>query len=175
MTADNTTLSPGSTALVKVWAFADDPAATGNNGLVLWQMGVDADTPGVLDVTDHQFVAPDPLDIFDSAWNYNPAAGDFDIYALKDDDTTSTIGVGGFTEIYNFQVTALAAGTVEYTIGDTPGGSFTGELVDFTYYDYDLGTAVFDAVNSDNVFTVVPEPATLILLGLGALTLRNKK
>jgi len=170
MTSDNTTLGLGSTALVRVWAFVDNPAATGDNGLVLWQMDVDADAPGILDVTDHQFVAPDPLDTFDSAWNYNPVTGDFVTYALKDDDTTSTIGVGGFTEIYNFQITALAAGTVEYTIGNTLGGSFVGDLVDFTPFD-----AVFDVNNSDNVFTVVPEPATLLLFGLGTLMLGKRK
>ena len=176
MTSDNTTLGIGETALVKVWAWADDPCAIGDNGLVLWQMDVDVDIAGILDVTDHQFVNPDPGDIFDSVWDYNPGTGDFEAYALKDDDTTSTIGVGDFTEIYNFEITALAAGTVEYTIGNTLGGSFVGELVDYTYFDYDLGTAVFDAANSDNIFTVMPEPATISLFGLmGIFVLRRRK
>ncbi len=175
MTSDNTTLGVGDTALVRVWAFADDPSATGDNGLVSWQMDIDVDLSGILEITDNTFVAPDPLDMFDSDWNYDPGTGDLKTHALKSDDNTSAIGVDEFTEIYNFEITALAAGTVEYTIGNTLGGSFVGELVDFTFFDHDLGTAVFDVANSDNVFTVTPEPATVMMLGIGGLVFIRKK
>ena len=168
MTSDNTTLSIGSTALVKVWAFVDDPAAVGNNGLVVWQMDFAVDNAGVVGASNFNIVAP--VDIFDSGSSTNALTGEVSGYVLKDDDSTSTVGVGGFTEIFTFEVTGLAVGTVEYSIGN----ELLGDLADFTPFDISSGTAQFDTVNSDNVFTVVPEPATILLFSLGALALRKK-
>lgn len=168
MTSDTTTLTLGSNALVKVWGWVDDPAAAGTNGLVLWQMDFAVDNAGVVGASNFNIVAP--VDIFDSGSNTDGLTGEVDGYVLKDDDTASTLGVGGFTEIFNFELTGLAVGTVEYSIGS----ELLGDLADFTPFDISSGTAIFDTANSDNVFTVVPEPATLLLLALGSLTLRKK-
>ena len=168
MAADDSSLNLGQTTVVHVSAWVDDPVATGTNGLVVWQMDLAVDNAGVVGASNFNIVAP--VDIFDSGSSTNALTGEVSGYVLKDDDSTSTVGVGGFTEIFTFEVTGLAVGTVEYSIGN----ELLGDLADFTPFDISSGTAQFDTVNSDNVFTVVPEPATILLFSLGALALRKK-
>jgi hypothetical protein len=68
---------------------------------------------------------------------------------------------------------------VTYSIGDA-GLGFFGILRDYnpmsmpTWGNYLDGT--FDAASSNRVFTIVPEPATLALLGgLGFISLRSRR
>jgi hypothetical protein len=161
MIADNPLLSVGESTIVHVSAFVDDPAASGTNGLVLWQMDIDVDIAGILGITDNTFVAPDPSDMFDSGWSYNAVTGDASTYALKDDDSSSTIGVDVSTEIFNFEVTALSEGTATYTLRNG-----IGDLVDGT---------PFDAADLAYSIEVIPEPSSLVLLAIGGLALNRRR
>ncbi|MBN1457166.1 MAG: PEP-CTERM sorting domain-containing protein [Sedimentisphaerales bacterium] len=171
MAADESTLEIGQTTVVHVSAWADDPVAAGTNGLVLWQMDFAVDNAGVVGTSNFNIVAP--VDIWDSSTSTNELTGEVSGYVLKDDDTSSTVGVGGFTEIFTFEVTGLAAGTVEYSIGS----ELLGDLVDFTPFDFASGTASFDTAGSSNIITVhTPEPASLTLFALmSGFVLRRRR
>lgn len=161
MTADDVSINVGDSTLVHIFAEVDDGAASGGNGLVLWDLAINADVAGVLDITNHTFVAPG--DIFDN--DFSSAGGSGSGWVMKDDDTTSTVG-DGLTEIFNFEVTAVAVGVVTY---DLIG---LGDLVDYTAYD-----VVFDVHNSSNIITVhAPEPASLTLFALmSGFVLRRRR
>jgi hypothetical protein len=91
------------------------------------------------------------------------------------------VGVGGFTLLANITIQAVGAGEVTYDLtGDTAG--FYVWLRDYfvtgpTGNEYD---ATFDAPYKavfqpgDNVFTVVPEPGSFVLLAtMAGLALRR--
>ena len=163
MTVDDTNLGLGDSTLVHLFAEIDDGSASGGNGLVLWDIGIDADVSGVLDISNHSFVSPS--DIWESGFSSTVGTGGGSAWVMKDDDQTSTTG-DGLTEIFNFEVTALAVGVVTYDI------TGFGDLVDFTAYDI-----VFDSAGSANVITVhIPEPTSLVLFALmGGLVRRHRK
>jgi len=170
MLADDDVIGIGDSTLMHVQAWVDDPAASGDNGLVLWQMDLSVDNAGVIGASNLNITAP--VDIFDSGSSTDPLNGGVDAYALKDDDMSSVIGVGGFTELFNFEVTGLSAGTAEYSIGNV----LIGDLADFTGFDISLGTAFLDTAGFGNVVTVVPEPATLTLFALmSGFVLRRRR
>ncbi len=185
ITADQTNLTVGDTTILHVWGWADDAKALGTNGLVDWQLNLIVDTGGIVEITkdintngDITILAPTPLSTISPNWSYSSVnsgkSGQVSsVNALRNPDTSSTTGVGGYTELFNFKVEALGEGIVTY--GMT---SMLGDLVDFTAYSSGNGTAVFNTAGSDNVLTVVPEPATLVLLvgfGVAGILTRRKK
>ena len=87
------------------------------------------------------------------------------------------LGGGNYIESYDgwdFTVGDLAAGAV--ADGDWISISYSGAAAGTTYsFDmYDYAVSSFTAVGGIDV-TTVPEPATMALLGLGALVLRRRK
>jgi hypothetical protein len=170
MAVENPTLNLGQKTVVHVSAWVDDPGASGDNGLVLWQMDFGVNNPGVIGASNLNITAP--VDLFDSSSSTDPLNGGIDAYALKDDDMSSLVGVGGFTEIFTFEVTGLSVGTAEYSIGS----ELLGDLVDFTPFDISSGTASFDTAGSSNTITVIPEPASLTLFALmSGFVLRRRR
>jgi hypothetical protein len=183
MHADTTELVVGQEVLVTVSAWVDDSIAGTDNGLDTWQMDVGVSQSGIVEITndvnpngDITLIAPNPAQT-DSKWKYstlnNPNIGAVEEVTVIQDvyGTPSLTGVGGYSEIFSFNIKALAVGTVTYDLYDN-GMGFYAILVDDT--EFENAGVSFDTDGSDNVFTVVPEPCTMLLLGLGCAVLRRR-
>jgi len=191
MTASKTTLTVGEGVTVTVSAWVDDPMASPNNGLITWQADLSVDNTGVVEITktgsvaDITLLAPSDRDPTFSGWNStsvnSPITGEVrEVVAIQNNiSNPSYVGVGGYTDIFTFNIKALANGAATYTICDDGGGLFFGMLGDLTEYDNSVtpGSVVFDAQNSNNTFTVIPEPTTLAIFVCAGLlaALRRKK
>jgi hypothetical protein len=169
----------GPSITVTISAWADDTAATGLNGLNGWGLSALVDTTGVAEVVADSvvFLEPSPWsagDTFAASIN-DPVTGGTgsveDLQLLTDAlPQDSTAGVGGYTPIAQFDIQAIGSinDSVNYTLG---GITFEGLLKDFTQLP-----GQFVPGESQTTFTIVPEPATLLMLGLGTmLAYRRKK
>ncbi len=181
MNADKTTLALGDIASIEIFAYANDPLATGQNGVNSWQISLLVSGSGVVQVVDRSIAvtAPFPNDFLTSGIN-SPSGSISDLAMnAKTIPVNSTLGVGGYTKIAEFQIVGVNVGQATYSIADG-GLGFFGILRDYnpvnpgTWGNYLDGT--FDAGASDHVFSIVPEPATFALLGgLGFFLLRSRK
>jgi hypothetical protein len=181
MNADKTTLALGDIASIEIFAYANDPLATGQNGVNSWQISLLVSGSGVVQVVDGSIAvtAPFPNDFLTSGIN-SPSGSISDLAMnAKTIPVNSTLGVGGYTKIAEFQIVGVNVGQATYSIADG-GLGFFGILRDYnpvnpgTWGNYLDGT--FDAGASDRVFSIVPEPATFALLGgLGFFLLRSRK
>ncbi|MGA1979737.1 MAG: PEP-CTERM sorting domain-containing protein [Sedimentisphaerales bacterium] len=199
MTATKNTLAVGEEVTIGIWANIEEQT-TGLNGLNLWQLDMVADVPSVVKVktdgtksgTEINFIAPSPRDLDGTGWtsiNKDLDANVFEgnvlglgatIASMPDDSDT---GVGGFTLLVEVTIEGIAPGTVEYNLVDAlgVGGGFYGVLRDYfeegptgNYYDIMDGNLRF--VSGNNVFTVVPEPASVVLFAIAsAFALRRRK
>jgi hypothetical protein len=181
---------------VHVFAWVDDVRAEPDNGLDTWQMDMDVDNTGVIqitktgDVANINLIAPDP-DTYWSGWDddsvnnegspYFGATGEVrEVTVIQNTPgTPSYTGVGGYSEIFSFQIEAIGLGTATYTLKKNfPEGLFLGILVNDIEFDYDINpdSVYFDAAGSEHVFTVVPEPASLLIMAfMAGLALRSRK
>jgi hypothetical protein len=186
ITSDDAALTVNQTTTMHVWAWADSPLAVGSNGLNSWQFSALVDNTGVVEVVSGSiaFVAPIPWNTADTKWTSinnvsTGGTGSIDYLRLITDELPqdSTAGVGGYTELVRFNIKAIGAvgSSVTYTLG---GSNFSGNLRDYipTFDDsYILGGS-FNAADSQRVFTIVPEPATLLLLsGFGIISVLTRR
>jgi len=198
MTATQNTLTVGEEATIGIWANIEEEP-NGLNGLNLWQLDMVADVPDVVKVktdgtipgTEIDFIAPSPQDPDGTGWasvnqdvNDNVFEGNVlglgaTLATMPDDSDT---GIGGFTLLVEVTIEGIASGTVEYDLVDAleMGGGFYGVLRDYfeeeegNYYDIMDGNLQF--VPGNNVFTVVPEPGSLLIMALMAgLALKSRK
>ncbi len=186
MMAPTTDLTIGQAITVTVSAWIE--GGTGTNGLDTWQLDLDVDSSGVIAITENagvaniNLIAPDPDPTF-SGWDAmsvnNPETGEVRQIAVSQNTVgaPSLTGIGGYSDVFTFEIVALAPGVVTYLLGDFGGTGFFAFTADDDYYD---GTnSVFDTDLSDNVFTItaVPEPASIVLFMFAGITaaLKRKK
>lgn len=201
MTADKTGLLLGEQTTVHVWAWIYDPEGVQlpDNGLEAWQTDLSVDNTGVIQIVGGiNFLAPNPSPAPWTSWNSSslnsPVTGEVrEVHTIqKSWGAPSYTGVGddddidnpdNYTEIFNFTIEAisgLGGSHAAYTLMDDGGGLFYGYLTDATNFDntdpYAYGGTYFYAAGSDNVFTIIPEPASMVLLATAAVfALRRRK
>jgi hypothetical protein len=177
--ADKTTINVGEELTVRILGKAADPAATGTNGINMWEMGISVPSTdnGVISVKTgldgnglFTFVPPSGGYAADPVIVNTPSIGDVRFVGLATQGTQSTtMGVNQFSLLASFTIIGMKQGTVTYTVnGDYLG--FDAGLKDRQYL---VGS--FDAGNSVHTFTVLPEPGCLLILGLGTSLLLSKK
>lgn len=188
MAASKTTLTVGEEISITVSAWVNDPIAEPDNGLDTWQADLSVDNTGIIEITatggvaDITLLAPDPDPMW-SGWDEtsvnSPITGEVrEVVVIQEEvGAPSYIGVGGYSEIFTFNIKALSLGTATYTILNDGGGLFYGALADGTEYDNDIipGSVIFDAENSNRTFTVIPEPASFSVFAFAALLAVFKK
>lgn len=177
MTADKTDLLPGEQVTITLHAFAESPQATGANGLNGWNLDVLVDTGSAVEVVVGSvvFLAPSPS-LFTGYNSINSPNGEIEYLNLVTMfNQGSNTSVDGYSAIAAFDIKAigLEGQSVTYTLGRDLGGAteFDGYLADGTRLQ-----GVFDIANSQNVFTIVPEPSSLLILsGLTAIGFFRRK
>ncbi len=178
MTADKTVLAVGETAVVSLFAYAEE--ASGLNGLNNWQMSVNVSGSGTLTVVSGSVsvVKPFAADVLVGSVN-SPlgAIRDLSLTAIPP-GIDSSLGVGGYHKIAEFTVEAVGVGQVLYTLGNG-GSGFGGILRDYNPLNAatwgNMLEGVFNAAESERVFTIIPEPMTLVLLGsMGLIALNTR-
>ncbi len=198
MTADKTALSPGEQTTGHIWAWIYTPAGIEkpDNGLDTWQLDLSVDTNNVIEIVSLNVLAPNPNPAYPP---YNPDSlntpitGEVRRVAVVqlvvgapsltgvgvDDDIDNPVN---YSEICNFTIRAIGAPSTSaaYTIMNDGGGGWFGILTDGTEFDNDstsaYGDTYFYAPGSDHVFTIVPEPATVVLFAIASVfALRRRK
>lgn len=198
MTADKTALLPGEQTTAHIWAWIYTPTGIEkpDNGLDTWQLDLSVDTNSVIEIVSLNVLAPNPNPAYPP---YNPDSlntpitGEVRRVAVIQlvVGAPSFIGVGvdddidnddNYSEIGNFTIRAIGAPSTSasYTIMNDGGGGWFGILTDGTEFDNDsimaFGDTYFYALGSDHVFTIVPEPATVVLFAIAsAFALRRRK
>jgi hypothetical protein len=192
MTAPQTTLTVDEEVTVTVSVWVDDPNASSGNGLITWQTDLSVDNTGIVEITQNAnpdgdiiLLAPSDRDSTFSGWDEeginSPITGEVQevVAVQRIISNPSDVGVGGYTDIFTFNIKALAVGSATYTICNDSGddGLFYGALVDLTEYDNDVipGSVVFDASSSNRTFTVIPEPCSLAVFALAGILVSLKK
>jgi hypothetical protein len=202
MTADDTTLTPGQQTTVHIWAWIYTPSGLEkpNHGLDTWQLDLSVDNTNVISITSLVVLAPNPnhaYPAYKAASLNNPVTGEVREVAVSQMITSapSVIGVGvdsniantaNYSEIcrFNIQASSLAplASKATYTIMNDGGTGWVGILADDNGTTFDnsdssaYGGTYFYDVGSDCLFTIVPEPASMVLLvTAAAFVLRRRK
>jgi hypothetical protein len=179
MTAEKTTLAVGETTVISLFAYAEE--ADGQNGLNSWQLSAFVSGTGQLKVAEGSLyvVRPFAADVLTAGINTPPGAiRDLSMTALQA-RVNSSLGVGGYQKIAEFMVEAVKAGSVVYALGDG-GAGFGGILRDYDPVNpatwANMLEGVFNEAESQRVFTIVPEPTSLVVFGLlGGVVLRTRR
>lgn len=182
ITATKNNLTPGEEATISIWAKIEEAVQPGY-GLNAWQLDMVTNTSNVVQVNDGPvLIAPTPI-ASGSGWLSSNVGSTGNVYGLgifTPGPTASDTGIGDFS--------LLAQVTIE-AIVTTYGQQVTYELTDYTHTTGFWGALRSDQgmpsyiypdnvqfVPGNNVFTIVPEPASLLLITLGAcLALRSRR
>jgi hypothetical protein len=196
MTADKTTLSPSEQTTAHIWAWIYTPTGIEkpDNGLDTWQLDLSVDTNSVIKIVSLNVLAPNPDPTWPAYHSLNtPITGEARRVAAiqinPGDPSLTGVGVdddidnsANYSEICNFTIQAIGAPSTSaaYTIMNDSGDGWFGILADGTEFDNDstiaYGDTYFYASGSDNVFTIVPEPATVVLFAIASVfALRRRK
>jgi hypothetical protein len=181
MSATKNTLAIGEEATISIWAYIEEELEEGY-GLNAWQLDMVVDTDSVVRVSaDPCLIAPTPKDPL-SGWSSLNADSTGNVYGLgvfTEGRTYSDTGIGGFSLLAQITIEAIGA---------------VGEQVTYELTDYTQTTGFWGALRDDemmpsyvypdnvqflpgnNVFTVVPEPGSLLIMAfMAGFALRSRK
>jgi hypothetical protein len=202
MTADKTALLPGEETTVHIWAWIYTPTGIEkpNKGLDTWQLDLSVDNTNVIQIVSGSIhtLAPSPRNTgfpeYQLSSLNNPITGEVRSVAVSQLVTgaASTTGVGvdndidnqnNYSEICRFTIQAAQnpLASAAYTIMNEGAGWF-GILADSAGTTFDNsdssadGGTYFYAAGSQHVFTIIPEPASMVLfITVAAFALRRRK
>ena len=178
ITADGTELAVGDKTTLHVFGLLEGAAS--GEGLYDWSVLAGVDNSGIVQASSAVLLQPDPVDSGisgstpDSLGNLDASA------AIQNSATGSDAGVG-YTELFNFEIEGISVGQVQYSLTSIFGTVYdfsSGEPLDpdnYTFYDDTEGNVQFNAADSVGMIDVVPEPATLLMLGLGSIVAFRRK
>lgn len=161
---------------------AKDPDAVADYGLVDWQfdMWLDVGDDGILEVVSTGVFDLPGEDVYATAFygpiENSPTSGSVDSFGAFQAgvDPLSNLGVGTeYVPIASITVKGIAEGSVAYNFGSlTTPDNFYGRFRDSN----SEVLAAFDSGSSVVNFTVVPEPATILILsGFSVVALIRRK
>lgn len=171
MTATDNTLIVGQEATIGIWAYAEE--AAGLNGLNVWQFDMVVDTSNVIAVktdggTAIDLIAPSPMDETMPGWSSVNSLLSGNVLELGavtlDSPQDSDTGVGDFSLLAEITIVAIGQGQATYDLIDNGTAGFYGILRDGGYYDINIANLEFRP--GSNVFTVIPEPASLVIMAI---------
>jgi hypothetical protein len=200
MTADKTSLMPSEQTTMHIWAWIYTPAGIEkpNKGLDTWQLDLSVNNNNVISITSLSVLAPNPNVSYKpyqiSSLNA-PITGEVRSVAVVQQvvgaPSLTSIGVdnnidnsANYSEICRFTIQAAQipqASSATYTIMNEGSGWFAYLAdLDGTLFDNSdssaYGGTYFYAGGSQNVITIIPEPASLtLLLTAAAFALRRRK
>ena len=172
---------------VEIWVWAEGAQADG--GIILW--GVDVVLPeaddGIVQLSTNlpNLTFIEPVAGFYSTTGAldtdNPWSGTVKHLSAESSQPISPLGVGlghlgdvndlsNYTKIAEVKIEGLSVGTAHYSLGLDYAGDFLAALTDLTWLD-----GVCESQLGQTSVTVVPEPATLLMLGLAGMCLRKRK
>lgn len=171
ITADDAVLTLGQTTTLRVYGLAEEAVA--DNGLYDWSISAVVDADGIVQANSAVILEPSPFDAGNSGYTLNiGVSGNVDASALIAGTATESNAGVGYSELFNFQIEAIGLGAVQYSLSN-----ILADLYDFSvmYDDYENFNVQDSSDGIANVINVVPEPATLLMLGLGALMASRRK
>ncbi len=171
ITADDTDLTIGQPTTLRVYGYAEEAVA--DNGLYDWSVSAVVDVDGIVQVNGAVILEPTPLDVGNSGYSMNLGSnGNIDASGLISGAVSVSNAGVGYSELFNFQIQAIAPGAVQYSLTN-----ILGDLNDFSVmYDASFGNVVFDEVNSVGQISVLPEPTSILILsGLTAMGYFRRK
>ena len=202
MTADKTSLMPNETTTVHIWAWIYTPTGIEkpNKGLDTWQLDLSVDNTNVIQIVSDSIhtLAPSPrytgVPEYQLSSLNNPITGEVRsvsvVQLVSGAASTTGVGVdnnidnqGNYSEICRFTIQAgqTHMASAAYTIMDEGAGWFAylanteGTLFDNSDSSA-YGDTYFYAAGSQHVFTITPEPASMVLLATAAaFALRRRK
>ena len=178
MDAPSTDLVLGGEAVtVTISAKVEGATSTLENGLFAWGLKATVDSGGIADFVS-AYLDPAVWDDNDSSTFPGSPSGSVGMIAIGVNAlaASSLIGVDdAYTPIATFDIQAAAGATAGQKVTYSIGGSvddFWGLDVDGADYGESHGNI---SGGPDVEFTIVPEPATLVLLGLGSIVVCLRK
>ncbi len=173
ITCDDPILSVGEQTTINIHIM--DPDAGDDYGVILWQFDMWPDMDGIAKVVSW---AVEPWFAYESGYGPEslnlPTSGNVNaFYAMASDlDQVSNIGTGDYTRIASITIEGLTEGQFQYDLGNRTTLGFYGVLRG----SMEPQQGYFDTDNSVSEYRVVPEPSTLVMLGvMGLFLVKSRK
>ena len=181
ITATKNNLTIGEEATISIWAHIEEAIEEGY-GLNAWQLDMVVNTNSVVQVSANPvLIAPTPIDP-SSGWMSLNAGKTGNVYGLgvfTSGPQPSNTGIGDFSLLAQVNIKAIGAvgNQVMYELTDyTQTTGFWGALRGDTMNPSYVYPNNIQFLPGNNVFTIVPEPGSLlIMVFMAGFALRSRK